>query len=159
MASLDGKHRHLIAWKDLESPRGITLDYEAGLLFWTDWGHNRKIERSFMDGENRQRIVTSSLGWPNGLSLDLKTKRIYWVDAQHKTIDSCDYTGNQRKLIMSSLHHPYALALTEDYIYWTDWQSKALHMADRNNITDQKEIMSNIDGLMDIKVVTVGYIA
>ncbi|XP_017469873.1 PREDICTED: low-density lipoprotein receptor-related protein 4-like [Rhagoletis zephyria] len=149
------KNRHLIAYKDLESPRGLALDYEAGLLFWTDWGHYRKIERAHMDGESRQRIVTSNLGWPNGLSLDLKTKRIYWVDAQLKTIDSCDYTGNQRKLIMSSLHHPYALAMTDDHIYWTDWKSKALHMTDRRNITAKKEIMTNLDGLMDIKVITV----
>ncbi|XP_053950646.1 low-density lipoprotein receptor-related protein 4 [Anastrepha ludens] len=155
VASLDGKNRHLIAYKDLESPRGLALDYEAGLLFWTDWGHYRKIERAHMDGDSRQRIVTSNLGWPNGLSLDLKTKRIYWVDAQLKTIDSCDYTGNQRKLIMSSLHHPYALAMTDDHIYWTDWKSKALHMTDRRNITAKKEIMTNIDGLMDIKVITV----
>lgn len=148
----------MIAYKDLESPRGLALDYEAGLLFWTDWGHYRKIERSHMDGESRQRIVTSNLGWPNGLSLDLKTKRIYWVDAQLKTIDSCDYTGNQRKLIMSALHHPYALAMTDEHIYWTDWKSKALHMTYRRNITAKKEIMTNIDGLMDIKVITVNKI-
>lgn len=152
---MEGKNRHVIAYKELESPRGLAVDYEAGLLFWTDWGHYRKIERSHMDGESRQRIVTSNLGWPNGLSLDLKTKRIYWVDAQLKTIDSCDYTGNQRKLIMSALHHPYALAMTDDYIYWTDWKSKALHMTERRNITAKREIMTNIDGLMDIKVIMV----
>ena len=154
MATLDGKYRHLIAWKDLEAPRGLALDYEAGFLFWTDWGHYRKIERAYMDGENRQRIVTSNLGWPNGLSLDLKTKRIYWVDAQLKTIDSCDYTGNHRKLIMSSLQHPYALALTDTHIYWTDWKSKALHMTDRSNVTDRRDVMTNIDSLMDIKVIS-----
>ncbi|KNC20826.1 hypothetical protein FF38_11235 [Lucilia cuprina] len=154
VSTLDGKHRHLIAWKDLEAPRGLALDYEAGFLFWTDWGHYRKIERAHMDGENRQRIVTSNLGWPNGLSLDLKTKRIYWVDAQLKTIDSCDYTGNHRKLIMAYLQHPYALALTDNYIYWTDWKSKALHMTDRSNVTDRRDVMTNIDGLMDIKVIS-----
>uniref|UniRef100_A0A1I8N054 EGF-like domain-containing protein n=3 Tax=Musca domestica TaxID=7370 RepID=A0A1I8N054_MUSDO len=154
VVTLDGKHRHLIAWKDLESPRGLALDYEAGFLFWTDWGHYRKIERADMDGENRQRIVTSNLGWPNGLSLDLKAKRIYWVDAQLKTIDSCDYSGNHRKRIMASLLHPYALALTDNYIYWTDWKSKALHMADRSNVTNRRDVMTNIDGLMDIKVIS-----
>ncbi|EDW86389.2 uncharacterized protein Dwil_GK17732 [Drosophila willistoni] len=154
VANLDGSNRHVIAYKDLESPRGLALDYEAGLLFWTDWGHYRKIERSHLDGNDRSRIVTANLGWPNGLSLDLKSKRIYWVDARLKTIDSCDYTGNQRKLIMSSLHHPYALSLTEDYIYWTDWKSKALHMADRRNISAKRDVMTNIDGLMDIKVIT-----
>ncbi|XP_037724672.1 low-density lipoprotein receptor-related protein 4 isoform X2 [Drosophila subpulchrella] len=153
VASLDGSNRHVIAYKDLESPRGLALDYEAGLLFWTDWGHYRKIERSHLDGNERSRIVTANLGWPNGLSLDLKSKRIYWVDARLKTIDSCDYTGNQRKLIMSSLHHPYALALSEDNIYWTDWKSKALHMTERRNITAKRDIITNIDGLMDIKVI------
>lgn len=153
VATLDGNNRHVIAYKDLESPRGLALDYEAGLLFWTDWGHYRKIERSHLDGNERSRIVTANLGWPNGLSLDLKSKRIYWVDALRKTIDSCDYTGNQRKLIMSALHHPYALALSDDHIYWTDWKSKALHMADRRQTSNKRDVMTNIDGLMDIKVI------
>lgn len=153
MATLDGRYRHLIAWKDLESPRGLALDYEAGFLFWTDWGHYRKIERSHMDGESRTRIITADLGWPNGLTLDLRAKRLYWVDAQLKTIDSCDYGGNQRKLIASSLHHPYALTLTEDYLYWTDWKSKALHMADRQNVSYRRDILTSIEGLMDIKVI------
>lgn len=153
VASLDGRNRHIIAYKDLESPRGLALDYEIGLLFWTDWGHYRKIERSHLDGDERSRIVTANLGWPNGLSLDLKSKRIYWVDALLKSIDSCDYTGNQRKLILSSLHHPYALAVTEDSIFWTDWKSKALHMTDRRNISSRRDVMTNIEGLMDIKVI------
>ncbi|ALC49629.1 CG8909 [Drosophila busckii] len=154
VADLQGNNRHVIAYKDLESPRGLALDYEAGLLFWTDWGHYRKIERSHLDGNERSRIVTASLGWPNGLVLDLKAKRIYWVDARLKTIDSCDYTGNQRNLILSSLQHPYALALTEQNIYWTDWKSKALHSAERRNTSSKRNVMTNIDGLMDIKVIT-----
>lgn len=152
---MDGKSRHVIGWKDLDSPRGLALDYEAGYLFFTDWGFNRKIGRCDMDGENRENIITENLGWPNGLTLDLKSKHIYWVDAQLKTIDSCDYTGNKRQMIMSALHHPYALALTDEHIYWTDWKSKALHMAERRNISAKIDVIQNIDGLMDIKVITV----
>ncbi|XP_055910482.1 low-density lipoprotein receptor-related protein 4 [Eupeodes corollae] len=153
VSNLDGKNRHLIAWQDLESPRGIAHDYEAGLLFWTDWGHLRKIERAHMDGGERSKIVTDTLGWPNGLSVDLEAKRIFWVDAQLKSIDSCDYTGNQRQKIMAALHHPYALAVTPKHIYWTDWKSKALHMADRKNISIRSDVIVNVDGLMDIKIV------
>lgn len=153
VSNLQGKNRHLIAWQDLELPRGLAHDYEAGLLFWTDWGYARKIERANMDGEERSKIVTSNLGWPNGLSVDLEMKRIFWVDAQLQTIDSCDYTGNKRQLIMAELPHPYALAVTPKHIYWTDWKSKGLHMAERRNISIRSDIVSNINGLMDIKII------
>lgn len=44
-------------------------------LFWTDWGHIAKIERSHLDGSDRKVLVNTDLGWPNGLTLDYDTRR------------------------------------------------------------------------------------
>ena len=68
-------------WQDLESPRGIAIDFEYGYLFFSDWGTTPRIERADMNGERRSRIVTSDLGWPNGLSVDKVEKKLYWTDA------------------------------------------------------------------------------
>lgn len=68
-------------WQDLESPRGIAIDFEYGYLFFSDWGTTPRIERADMNGEKRSRIVTSDLGWPNGLSVDKVEKKLYWTDA------------------------------------------------------------------------------
>ena len=37
----------------LEEPRAIAVDPEMGLIFWTDWGKEARIERAGMDGQHR----------------------------------------------------------------------------------------------------------
>lgn len=58
-----------------------------------------------MDGEKRTRIVEKDLGWPNALSTN--SQRLYWTDAKLKRIESCNYEGNHRKIILQNLDHPY----------------------------------------------------
>lgn len=63
--SLDNKHknryRKTLITENLDEPRAIAVDPRLGLIFWTDWGKNAKIERSGMDGNNRQVIVTGKI--------------------------------------------------------------------------------------------------
>lgn len=47
----------------------------CSFLFWTDWGHIAKIERSHLDGSDRKVLINTDLGWPNGLTLDYDTRR------------------------------------------------------------------------------------
>lgn len=82
VSELDGSHRKVLVWQDLESPRAIAIDYEMGYLFFSDWGTLPRIERSDMDGERRSRIITTELGWPNGLAVDKQRKNLYWTDAK-----------------------------------------------------------------------------
>lgn len=152
VSDLNGNHRKVLIWKELESPRGIAINYDSGYLFWSDWGSNPKIERSNMDGEQRTKIVTKNVIWPNSLTIDVNRKLLYWVDAQFKTIEFCDFDGNFRQKFLTDLQHPYALAITKNRIYWSDWKSKALHEADLNTKV-QREIIKDLDGMMDVKVV------
>lgn len=39
-------------------------------LFWTEWGHYPRIERSRLDGTERVVLVNVSISWPNGISVD-----------------------------------------------------------------------------------------
>lgn len=82
-------------------------------MFWTflqDWGTSR-IERIFMDGEKRTHLVEKDLGWPNALSTN--SQRLYWTDAKLKRIESCNYEGNHRKIILQNLEHPYGNLVTK----------------------------------------------
>lgn len=45
VCDLNGSNREVLVWQDLETPRGICIDYAFGYLFWTDWGLHPKIER------------------------------------------------------------------------------------------------------------------
>ena len=57
---------------------------ECRMMYWTDWGSEAKIERSYMSGRGRQTVVTTGLVWPNGIFLDFGSNRIYWVDVLGK---------------------------------------------------------------------------
>lgn len=61
--------------ESLDEPRAIAVDPSEGLLFWTDWGKEPKIERAGLDGSARRVLVSEGLQWPNGLALDLLARR------------------------------------------------------------------------------------
>lgn len=48
---------------DLDEPRSIVLDLVHGLMFWSDWGKNPRIERAWMNGREREIIINSELVW------------------------------------------------------------------------------------------------
>ena len=53
VAELDGRNRKVLVWTELESPRAIAVHYHHGLMYWSDWGKNARIEQADMDGGNR----------------------------------------------------------------------------------------------------------
>ena len=81
-----------------------------------------------MDGSARQTIVTGNLAWPSGLTIDQATNRLFWADAKLDKIEASDLTGGNRQLIVPSSAniHPYGLAVHEDILYWTDWNTKSI---------------------------------
>lgn len=155
VANLDGSMRKVLVWQDLKNPRAIAVHHNAGYLFWTDWGANPRIERSDMDGKNRRTIVRSvdrkHMGWPNGLSIDYVTNRIIWVDAMREKIECADLNGDNRQVLVNDVPHPYGLTVSGEFIYWTDWQTKAIHRADKRTGENKVAIRNNLARLMDIK--------
>ena len=98
---------------------GLSFDR---LMFWTDWGATPKIEKATLSGTQRVAIVTTNLTWPNGIELDIGSKRIYWVDAGVDRIESADYHGNNRVLVMLVTgYHPFGVALIPPFLFITDW--------------------------------------
>lgn len=153
VSNLDGSHRKVLFWKDLDQPRAIALVPNEGLIFWTDWGETPKIERAGMDGDHSTRkvIVKTSISWPNGLTIDYDTKRVYWADAKLKFISSIDFDGNHRAIVVSgNLPHPFALTLYGDMLYWTDWTTKSIHSCNKKDGTQRKTIVGGNLSPMDI---------
>ncbi|XP_020626035.1 low-density lipoprotein receptor-related protein 4-like isoform X3 [Orbicella faveolata] len=150
---LDGTGRKLLIKDGLDEPRAIVLDERNGMMYWTDWGANPKIEQAEMDGSARQTIVTGNLVWPNGLTIDPATNRLFWVDAWVDKIEVSDLNGGNRQLIMSSAAniHPYGLAVYQDMLYWTDWNTKSIS---RLNVSsgNQAIIVNGLQKPMDIHV-------
>lgn len=53
VVDLVSRRRKTIFSEGLDEPRAIAVDPSRGLIFWTDWGVNARIERAGMDGQDR----------------------------------------------------------------------------------------------------------
>ncbi|XP_055899580.1 low-density lipoprotein receptor-related protein 4-like isoform X3 [Biomphalaria glabrata] len=153
VSRLDGSSRKTIIQQGLFEPRAIALFPKKGLMFWTDWGAEPKIERAYLDGSSRKIIIDSQLGYPNALSIDYDTMRLYWVDAKLDKIETSDLAGRHRMTIIQNTPHPFGLTVFQDYIYWTDWQTEKLERANKLDGKNRVTIQSRLEGLMDVHIV------
>ena len=51
------------------------------------------------------------IAWPNGLCVDYTTNHIYWADAKLDRIEMSDISGQDRRKLVTDLHHPFGLAV------------------------------------------------
>uniref|UniRef100_A0A8C1IXE5 Low density lipoprotein receptor-related protein 4 n=1 Tax=Cyprinus carpio TaxID=7962 RepID=A0A8C1IXE5_CYPCA len=155
VANLNGSMRKVLVWQNLDSPRAIALFHEMGYMYWTDWGEHAKLERSSMDGSDRVVLINNNLGWPNGLAIDKAGSQLLWADAHTEVsrIEASDLNGSNRRTLVSPVQHPYGLTLLGPHMYWTDWQSRSIHRADKDTGANTITVRSNLPGLMDIQAV------
>ena len=100
-------------------------------MFWTDWGAYPKIERTTLSGNQRLTIISTNLVWPNSIDLDRGNKRIFWADARLDRVESVDYNGSDRKLLLRGIGlHPFGVALYPPFLFFTDWNSYQGHKVD-----------------------------
>ncbi|KAK8381292.1 hypothetical protein O3P69_018402 [Scylla paramamosain] len=153
VANLDGSMRCLLVWRGLDKPRDIVVDPKDGYMFWTDWGKQAKIEQAGMDGENPRVLVSTNLKWPNGLAIDHSRRLLYWLDASTKSIEMARLDGTQRRaLISGELDHPFGLALWRNLVFWTDWDTKSMYMADKETGANRQTIVQGLKDMMEVKV-------
>jgi hypothetical protein len=57
--------------------------------------------------------------------------------------------------VVTGVPHPYGLVIVGIHMYWTDWQTYALHRADKINGTENTIIRGKLEGLMDVRSVQV----
>ncbi|XP_077993538.1 uncharacterized protein LOC144447400 [Glandiceps talaboti] len=125
-----GERQHVIIKTGLEMPRALAVYPQRGLLFWSDWGSEPKIERATLSGESRQTLVNSGLIYPNGITIDYNTDRLYWINVDpdsYSTIKSCDLNGNSHQTIYTESSQTawfFDLTLYQSYIFATDWREK-----------------------------------
>lgn len=132
VCSNDGIYCKAIITENVHRPRGIVLYPQKGVLFWTDWGANPMIATASMDGTSRVPIITQNIIWPNGLTLDWPNERLYWVDGKFQSIESSKLDGSDRKrVIETASNHPYGIAVFQEKLFWSDWESKSIQSCDK----------------------------
>ena len=90
-ASMDGTGRTVLIDTELVSPNGITIDYEAGKIYWTDSSLD-KIEYSNLDGSERTQFGINFLIDIHPFAVTLDNNVLFWSDWINDTIFSTHKT-------------------------------------------------------------------
>ncbi|KAM4750722.1 LOW QUALITY PROTEIN: low-density lipoprotein receptor [Anableps anableps] len=147
VATTEGNKRKTLISEKLGRPRSITVDPENNFMYWTDWGEEPKIEKCGLNGAGRVALVTNNIEWPNGITLDMVNQRLYWVDTKLHAIFSIDVNGGTRHTVISSeekIHHPFALTVFEERVFWTESISGIVSSANRLTGNDINELVTDL---------------
>uniref|UniRef100_A0A8C2HXH6 Low-density lipoprotein receptor-related protein 1-like n=1 Tax=Cyprinus carpio TaxID=7962 RepID=A0A8C2HXH6_CYPCA len=153
VSKLNGAYRSVLVNSGLREPRAVALDVRNGYLYWSDWGDVPHIGRIGMDGTDRHIIIQDKITWPNGLTLDFINDRIYWADAREDYIAFASLDGSNRHTVLThDIPHIFAMTLFEEYIYWTDWETKSINRAHKTLGTNKTMLISTLHRPMDIHI-------
>ncbi|KAI8510923.1 endocytosis [Branchiostoma belcheri] len=91
-----------------------------GLMCWVVICRNGtgRIDSGAMDGSNFTTVIRD-LAYPWAIAIDYRENRLYYSDGN--SIFSSDMLGNDIRLVTTLLGEVVAIAVEDDYIYWTQW--------------------------------------
>lgn len=114
-------------------PKALVLDPYERLLFWSTSGKFEKIFRADFDGRTRDIVVGSRLQTVVSLDVDFIDKRLYWLDQGRGKIESANYQGADRSVVVHGISaEATGLSLLADSVYWLGTDPEpAIHRADR----------------------------
>jgi hypothetical protein len=113
-------------------------------LYWTNNHHdNATIERSFLNGTGREVLLRGKeLHQPLAVAIDVENNRLYWSNEEEgiyysiKSMDLNVKNGTKQKLISGTRHRPFAMAVDEQNVYWSDWINRAVWSLPKNSLKD-----------------------
>ena len=107
-AEMDASNRQSIIQQDIYWPNGLTIDYSAQKIYWTD-AKLLYIDKANYDGSGREKVFKSpsqcSLGHPYDLTL--YGNKIYWTDWKTRGIHSSNKNIGMRCQMISSNAYPH----------------------------------------------------
>ena len=139
----------------LSKPRGIALDPNEGLMFFTVWGANSaKLERAELDGEARQILVDTKIVYPYGLTVDFPLKRVYWVDTYLDYIEAVDYDGSNRKTLLrgSPVQNLYSVSVFENSLFLTSWHNNSILRVNKFHPEEHSSVREGLERPFAIQV-------
>lgn len=127
---LNGRYHGIVVGSNLTSPADIALDPTRGVMFIAD---SKQVLRTNMDGTNAFPVVSEAAYKVSGVAVDIIAKRIYWCDSLLDYIETADYRGRNRVMILrgAQVPSPIRLTLFENRIFWTDGTKQAVMSVDK----------------------------
>ena len=88
-------------------PDGITVDVEAGHIYWTNMGvpsaDDGSIERADFDGRNRKIIVPQGVTHtPKQIQLDKSNGKLYWCDREGMRVMRANLDGSRVETLVET---------------------------------------------------------
>lgn len=94
---IDGRWHAIVLGSNLTSPVDISLDPTSGYMFVAD---SNQVLRANMDGTNARAIVSDATYKASGVAVDIIAKRVFWCDSLLDYIETVDYQGRGRFLVL-----------------------------------------------------------
>ncbi|PIK61880.1 putative low-density lipoprotein receptor-related protein 4-like [Apostichopus japonicus] len=127
-----------------KKPKALVLDPIDRFVFWSTSGKAERIYRADFDGATRELIVREELELVVSLDVDIIDKRIYWLDQERGKIESVNYQGSYRTVLVSGIRtEATGLSLLADSIYWLGTNPPSVHRADIRTGRRQIRLRSN----------------
>jgi len=104
--NVDGSDRQTIV-ADCRLPDGVTIDIDAGHLYWTNMGipslDDGSIERADLDGGNRTVIVPQGhTRTPKQIVFHKRDRKLYWSDREGMRVMRANLDGSAIETLVSS---------------------------------------------------------
>lgn len=110
-----------------------------------------------MDGTARMTLYNMGIGDIGPLAVDTELRRIYWADLDLKRIESGDFDGGHRRIVVDGdIRNPSGMYVFGGHLYWTDRSAVngALERVNKTTGRDREHLYSGRSSrLTDIVVV------
>lgn len=126
-------------------PNGLTIDLLEHKLYWAD-AKLSFIHRANLDGSARYAAPGPRV-WPGPTGTGWKGPQSCRNVFVRMLACPC-----REAVVEGILTHPFALTLSGETLYWTDWQTRSIHACNKQKGDNIREILSGIFSPMDIQV-------
>lgn len=149
---LDGRYHAVVLGSNLTSPADIALDPTSGLMFVADGG---QVLRAHMDGTHARSIVSEAAYKASGVTVDVIAKRVFWCDSLLDYIETVDYEGQNRHIILRGqlVPSPSRLALFENRVFWTDATKQGIMSVDKYEGSDSIQAIYKAKDIREPKAI------
>ncbi|XP_070598259.1 low-density lipoprotein receptor-related protein 8-like isoform X3 [Erythrolamprus reginae] len=113
-------------------------------MYWCEIGVESIIKKAGMEGSNKEVIIDNGLGWPTSLAIDFLSWRIFWSDDKFHSIGSASLDGSDMKIFqMNEIHSPFSVSVFEDYIFWSDLQTRIVQKIDKRTAKNRTVLLKS----------------
>lgn len=109
-AGMDGSNRSVVVSTNIVLPSGLTIDYNARKIYWTD-STLSYIAYANYDGSKRQTLLNQVL--PHPYSLTLFDSVVYWTDWKTKAIHLCNTSALTFENVKLRINEPMGIHVYE----------------------------------------------